>query len=522
MYTVLLVDDEHIILDGISRMVDWTSHNARLAGTARNGLEAYDRILAELPDIVISDIRMPGMDGLELVARVNESHPNVKFLLLSGYSEFDYARTAMQHGVKHYLLKPTNETKIAEALDGIIAELDEEQRREAFIHGVKQRLDKVMPHVKEQVLKEFVTNKTYGSRDWDYYSGLFQYERDRPIRLLLLQPEGAAEFEQLFAIKNIAEEVLQNVLLGTTMANHVLLVIEADTDQQLLQQQMESIRRNFQAYYKMDATISLSNPGYIANARIMYRSALQLLNYRFYLDEGGLITSIDAAFESEGEGEGEPHARADQFAYDEDRLHSPIRSGHIEDAERALAEFLAGLKEAQLDIAMAKSYAIGQYVSLIRLADPADIGRYYRKLPAILETNSLQAIGEILGEIVHEIARSRYDRHMVKYTAIVQRMVEIVAEHIGDADLSLQQVAGEMLYMNPDYLGKLFKKETGEKFSNYVMRIRIERAAEWIDKSPYIRIFELADRLGFGDNPQYFSQVFKKIMGCTPTEYMRK
>lgn len=111
MYKVMLVDDEKIILDGISQMIDWTSLGTRLIGTASNGVEAYERIKELLPDIVVSDIRMPGMDGLELVAAVHRSHPGIRFVLLSGFGEFDYASRAMQYGVKHYLLKPTNEKK---------------------------------------------------------------------------------------------------------------------------------------------------------------------------------------------------------------------------------------------------------------------------------------------------------------------------------------------------------------------------------------------------------------------------
>lgn len=103
MYKVLLVDDERIILTGISRIVNWNSCGTELAGTARNGLEAMDFIAAAPPDIIISDIRMPGMDGLELVAKVKAINPNIRFILLSGFSEFDYAKTAMQYGVKHYL-----------------------------------------------------------------------------------------------------------------------------------------------------------------------------------------------------------------------------------------------------------------------------------------------------------------------------------------------------------------------------------------------------------------------------------
>ena len=165
MYKVLLVDDERIILDGISQMVDWQAFGTELTGTAQNGLQAYDLIAAEPPDIVISDIRMPGLDGLGLVAQTYATHPNVKFVLLSGFGEFEYANRAMQYGVKHYLLKPTDETKIADSLKEVTAELDQKRRREAFILDMKRRFEKVIPHVKEQVLREFVTNKTYGRRD---------------------------------------------------------------------------------------------------------------------------------------------------------------------------------------------------------------------------------------------------------------------------------------------------------------------------------------------------------------------
>ncbi len=198
MYKVLLVDDERIILDGISQMVDWSAFRTELIGTAQNGIQAYDKIVEAAPDIVVSDIRMPGLDGLELVAKTHGTHPAVKFVLLSGYGEFEYANRAMQYGVKHYLLKPTDEVKIAEALREVTEELDlRQQSRETFIRDMKRRFEKVIPHAKEQVLKEFVTNKTYGTRDLEEYRGLFPYPFDQPIRLLLCQLEGETDFEHL-------------------------------------------------------------------------------------------------------------------------------------------------------------------------------------------------------------------------------------------------------------------------------------------------------------------------------------
>jgi len=175
-----------------------------------------------------------------------------------------------------------------------------------------------------------------------------------------------------------------------------------------------------------------------------------------------------------------------------------------------------------LDIHMTKSYVIQQFVSLIRLGDPLQMNRYYSQMAELVEMNTLQAIQALLEATVRELTRYHYERNVVKHTSIVRKVIAIVDEQFGNSELSLNLVAHEMLYMNADYLGKLFKKETGEKFSNYVMKARVKRATELMSSDPDIKIFEMAEKLGFGDNPQYFSQVFKKQMGSTPSEYMKQ
>jgi two-component system response regulator YesN len=124
--------------------------------------------------------------------------------------------------------------------------------------------------------------------------------------------------------------------------------------------------------------------------------------------------------------------------------------------------------------------------------------------------------------ITKEITSGFYQHNKNKHSTIISKVIDIVNEHIDDPNLSLQWVANEMLYMNADYLGKLFKKETGEKFSNFLTRIRIEKAIQIIETESDVKIFELAEKIGFGENSQYFSQVFKKQTGYTPSEYKRE
>lgn len=515
MYKVLLVDDERIILNGISRIVQWSAAGTELVGTARNGLEAFEAITRLSPDIVISDIRMPGMDGLELAAKVKAVYPHIRFILLSGFGEFEYAKAAMQHGVKHYLLKPCNEAAIEEALRELVDELMQDEGKEQFVSNLKQRLDKIMPHVKEQFLKEFVTNKTYGSQDWDYYSKLFDLEWEgQKVRLILFQLEGDFEFEHLFAVRNIAGEILNRPLLSSTVGKHVLLLIEDGYSvMEELHEQIARIRQTFQGFYRLGLTIALSEAGDMSEARLLYRQALECLNHRFYLGEGSLITARDILTPD--------NKVLPDIQFDEEALLLMIKSGQTESVSDEIDRFFSQLTNMRVDFYTAKSYVIQSYMGIIRLGTPDETNQYLNKLAQLLELGTLQSIHLLFKGIAKDIALRYYEQNKIKHSAIIGKVLAIIEERIADPELSLNRVAHEMLYMNADYLGKLFKKETGEKFSNYVIRMRVTKAAERIARNEDIKIFELAEQLGFGDNPQYFSQVFKKVVGCTPSEYMK-
>lgn len=271
MYKVLLVDDERTILEGISSIVDWEGVGTALIGTASNGIEAMKVISDYQPDIVISDIMMPGLDGIELLEKSMQYYPSLKWIFLSGFNEFDYAQSAMYFGVKHYLLKPCNEVTISDALRDLVRELDSQKE------------------------------------------------------------------------KNLYVETMENKLEG-----------------------MEYEEKNYQ-------------------------------------------------------------------------------------------KELGSSKKGNDD----------------------------------------------------------------RFSLIVSKMMDTIEANLENPNLSLHWIANEHIFMNVDYLGKLFKKEVGHKFSSYVTNKRIERAVKIIELQGDIKVFELADKLGFGNNPQYFSQIFKRITGVTPTDIIK-
>jgi Response regulator containing CheY-like receiver domain and AraC-type DNA-binding domain len=514
MYSVLLVDDERIILEGISAIMDWEACGTRLIGTARNGLDAKALAEREKPDIIITDIRMPGMDGLQLVEAVKETQPDVEFIMLSGFGDFEYARTAMRYGVKHYLTKPCNERAIADALRATAAELDRRLSREAFVRQTEERLAQVLPHARERMLQELVTNKTYGRADWERIVRLTGLpEGGSRVRLLVFEPEGEPEFELLFALKNMAEELLGGlVLLGTADGRQVILLIGGEAEPDLLAAGVDTVLKTFSRFYRREATAALSEPGEAAEARRLYREALGCLAYRFYLGEGGLITKREL---ETSEPEVEPPA------IDEDRLWLLVKSGHWEPVQRMLDEFFEALAKMRPAAAAAKSLLIPLYIGCMRQGDPALLDQRMKAIEAFDRLDTLQAMTEHIARAVREVCEANYERHKTRHSEIVAKLKACVREHLGNPQLSLHWAAREVLFMNPDYLGKLFRQATGEKFSQYVTRLRIEKAIEMIKEADDVKVYEIADRIGFGDNPQYFSQVFKRHTGFTPSEYKR-
>ncbi|GGF90252.1 hypothetical protein GCM10010912_39250 [Paenibacillus albidus] len=511
MQKVLLVDDEFIILDGISSVMNWASLGAELTGTAQNGFEALALVDKDPPDIVITDIRMPGMDGLALVAKVAALYPDISFIMLTGFSEFDYAKAAMQYGVRHYLLKPCSEESLGEALRELIVEREEQAGREAFFESVKYGLERVLPHAKEQFLKELVTNKTYGQQEWRYFGDLFGLHfQNRRVRLLLVEMEGEHEYEHLFAVRNLAADILQSLLLSTTVGGRVLLMMEDELAEAELFERINTLRGTFIDYYHTDITAALSDAGELAQVRRLYAQTVDCLNHRFYLGEGSLITEKDISVAGEDMDMG--------LQYDQERLVLLIKAGHWDEVERELAALLGLLLALKYDIAKTKSHLIQLFMEMIRLCGEEQMRAYMDQLPSILELKTLQSVQQAILTIAREITLERYERNRSKQSQMVLEVKHIVHRKYGDETLTLQTVANE-IYMNPDYISKMFKKETGEKFTNYVMNYRMQKALEHMERGACSTVSALAEETGFGDNVSYFSKMFKKHTGCSPSEY---
>ncbi|MBD8068685.1 response regulator [Bacillus sp. PS06] len=511
MYKVLLVDDERIILEGISQIIKWEDLGTKLIGKARNGIEGCEFIRREQPDIVICDIKMPGMNGLELVEMMSKEFPSIKFIILSGFNDFNYAKQAMAFGVQHYLLKPCNEKSIADALSKVIEDLNRDAKRAEFLIETKSRLDQVQPLVKKQLLKEFISSKQENNRGIYFYEKLLRMNfQEEYIRLIMFRIEGEFHYEHMFVIENLGEDLFSKSILSTSIGDNVLFLVN-EQEFNHLQLKIEQLRDHFYEIYRMDMTVAISEYDCIARVRNLYLEALECLNHRFYLGEGSIITKNDIH---------KDQYMVNNYEYDGQSLSMFIKSGNLEKVEAEITCFFHDLTERRFPINVVRAHVMQVFLAIIQNSDSIKIQSYIDKMSKLIEMDTIQQMEEFFLSAAKEITQVHYDRHKSNHSVIIQKIIDLVEQNVANTDLSLKWVANKV-YMNADYLGKLFKQEMGQKFSSYVTQMRVNKAIEQIHQMEEVKVFEIAEMIGFGDNPQYFSQVFKKLTGYSPTDYKK-
>ncbi|SFQ16083.1 response regulator [Salibacterium halotolerans] len=516
MYEVMVVDDELFILEGIASMVDWEKCGTQAPVKASNGREAYDLIQKNPPDIVLTDIKMPGLNGIELIEKVHGVFPDVRFIVLSGYDEFEFAKTAMKCGVKHYLLKPSNEEKIEEAVAEVVQELDQAGEKEAFIESMRDHLNNVIPKAKEQFLREFIINKKFDIKEWKYYQELFGFEKQwNAFRLLGFVLDDDVEYESLFMLKEMLTREMaecQDILLAAIISDRIVLLVE-DSGVETLIDHIKQVKEDWENLQQPSFTTSVTSTGGITDLHLLYQEILEGLSHRFYLGKGGIITSEDI--------------KHDNYAFkglmmDHESLLIAVRSGNQDEVSEYLDYFFQAVRACRFDVQVLRSHCLELYMSLIRQTDSASMEQLFDHVPKFHSFTTLPELETFLRDTAVGIAQSNYKQQKNTQNQLVKEVMEYAKEHLHDEALSISSMASDVFYMNSDYLGKLFKKEIGEKFSTYLMKERMEKAKVLMNQTGEVKMFEVAEKVGFGNNPRYFSQVFKKHTGHTPSEYKKE
>jgi two-component system response regulator YesN len=522
MYKILLADDERIIREGISKLIDWKKLDLELVDMACNGEEAYQKALKYKPDIIITDIKMPGMSGLELIEKITAENADVKFIILSGYGEFSLAKKAMKFGIKHYLLKPTDEKEITNVINEVLEELECDRKRKEFLFSVKREMESMIPLAKEQFIRDRALNKIYSNEENDFYKEMLGIENSG-LRVLLFELDDDLIIEEMFALERIAASCLSEneFYYKTSIKNSLMVLVKSDYEASKLFSDLNRIKNTFRSYYKKDITVSISSNDTFDKLHVLYQEAKQLLKYKFYAGEGSIICKEDVK-------DDEAFRVFNNYYFLIEQIVTNVKCGDTESVSECIKEFMDEIKNEKLEQDIIISHSMELLLSVIRnnfdnIKDNLNknINEYFERIINMRNMKTIDALENYIKEIAVEISEANHKTFDHRRNRLVEMMLSKIEENIGNENLSLKWLSENQVFASVDYLGKLFKKEMNMGFSQYVMKQRMEKAKKMIRIMPDDMIYEIAYKVGFGNNSQYFSQVFKSYSGLSPSDYKK-
>lgn len=399
---------------------------------------------------------------------------------------------------------------IVERIAAMINQLKSARAKENFEKMVIREAERVKPIIREQFFKEFILGVGNTEEVFKIYCQTFNVSPNQKVYMLLFRPEQELGFEDAFFLKNIIESHIgmDNIIMSTVLTDHIL-VVSSLMNSAKVSAILRKLEKVFAKYYDYSITTVYSGLHPICETPEMYKKMKKSMEYCFYTDNSHIVSAEDIVIDG-NEVALEPNYGAIERA---------VKSADGEKMQLLLHDFFKDVERSKAEPAVAKTYCLELYVCIIRCCEVEKIDKYMKGIMELQEFKTLSEISGYILNIAKEIVQSNSPKHTKLYSTLINNTMDIIEKNIGNEHLSLRWIANNILYTNVDYLGKLFKKEIGENFSHYVMEKRMELAKRLIIEGKKDRIYEVAEKVGYGSNSQYFSQVFKKYTGVSPLEY---
>lgn len=546
MYKLVLVDDEKEVRQGLLQNISWNECGFEIAGEAENGREALEIAERVMPDVVISDIKMPFMDGLQLAEILREKLPTVKILLLTGFDEFEYAQKAIRLNVLEYVLKPVSSPELVAILLKVKANMDREIAQRKDLQILREHFMKNLPVLKEKFLSSMITGRlkkndilkksqNYGielvgngyivsvvridGNNFNYPASFHDGLQSGEINTFNL-PQDKELLE--FAMLNIVDEIVCKHRLGTAFLHNdgvAVITVSCDGDSDTVMGKtipaLEEIRQSMEKYLKFTVSIGVGNVCYdLSCLNQSYQNAVSALDYRVILGNNRVICMEDI----------EPRC-AERTVFDELKKHalaSCIKVGTIKEISDTVDSLFEGIAHTGASLKDYQIYLLGMLTTILNVAMSSDIDmeevfgsscNLFVELYNFNDTKSVRDwIVEICAKVMNRIVRDRQNTCRL----IVEKAKEYAMRHYQESDITISKVC-KHIHISIPHFSSLFKKETGTTFMNYLLQIRMESAKELL-RTTDMKTFEIAAKVGYSE-PNYFSYSFKKSFGISPTEF---
>jgi two-component system response regulator YesN len=534
MINLLIVDDEIHLVDSLVDTIDWREAGIDQVFKAYSALEALQIMSTVQVDILVTDIRMPGMSGLELIGRIRQTWKRTKLVLLTGYADFEYAKQALEQQVSAYLIKPVADAEIVDTIRSIAERLKEEWENVVSMERATYMMRENISLIQHSLLNDLLQGKIPEQEELGQRLKAYgiPFRVGARIALLAVRLEKGFSFndslsESLYeyAVGNIAEEIFgEDFVLWRCKDSHDLLIFlvtlrKAENEEHWPQQQFAelSVQVQYQVktYLKGSVSVVAGRNGLFPGELVpMYQSVLEAVRRAV-----GTESSI---FFSVGEQPEVIEIRSIRTLYEHPTLPYLLEVGNWELIDNRLTAIFG---ELETDWSASQEHLIEVFSYLLHafsfiahksgkgLAELA--GESYEKIFGGTLLRSSQALREWTSVILERIRQDMDTEIRDARQSLILKAKEYISVHL-HTDVTLPTIA-DHVFLHPVYLSRIFKSVTNENISDYIHKLRMDKAA-YLLKNTDMKVYEITGTVGY-ENPQYFSKVFRKNYGQTPLEY---
>ena len=531
LYRIILVDDEEEVRKGIIRKIDWEALGFQVVGDAENGQDALEKIEQLEPDVVMTDIRMPYMDGLTLTSWIRQKYPSVKVLIFSGFDDFEYAQKAIKLNVTEYILKPVNVEELTRILNRVRENLDQEIEQRRDVDLLRESYLSSLPILRELFLNDMVRGNMpaenirqkleeykidiLGAEKWLTAVINVENEASEETGLTLHQEKELIPISVKSLLEDNLKDYCRFMAFNSAVGVTLIAAVDGERKQTSLIDLLGDICKEIKRILQVTVTIGI---GYFSRELeqlpAAYQSAVDALGYREIVGTGKTIYINDMEPVSRGKLQLETRDEADLIAV--------VKFGTREKIEAAAKNFAARMKGARVHMRQLQVYQMSIINCLIRLMQQQDL-----ELGAMFGTDEMygkviygnmkpEEFASVITEVgcrMNEAMNRERDKTAKK---VILEAKQYILDHYQDPELSVD-VMCRQLHMSPAYFSTVFKRETGQTYIAYLTEVRLDKAVELLNTTDD-KTYVIAQKVGYQEQ-NYFSYVFKKRFGISPTKF---
>ena len=534
MIKIFLVEDEVVMRNGIKNNIPWEKEGLLFAGEASDGELAYPLIKKVQPDILITDIRMPFMDGLELSELVKKEFPRIKIIILSGYNEFDYAKQAIHIGVTDYLLKPITASKLLEAVKKVAEVIEREREEENMLERYRLEMAENTVLDRQRLFKDLVTSRISFKEALERGEQLGMELSASFYQLMLFKliPSGPSSVwsDRVLSCQEAIEERMegrQHILVFDRGEEGWAFILTGESEQEVERRTRDCAAglgdlvrtyKDIQFFGSIGGCVNR-----LGDLQQSYGQAGRAFASRFFSEMNQVVSYSEMEQVYSAAGEAIDIHSVDGSKVNRRTLEHFLKQGTVEEAVSFVEEYFQNIGEKNYHSFMFRQYIIMDCYLCARTF-LEELGMDMKNLPrevtdmegTLKESHSMETLKERLVSLFKETMSLRDGQTASKYSQVLEEAMAFIRENYAKEEISLNTVASRV-NISPSYFSSIFSQEMGVTFVEYLTSVRMERAKELLMCSN-MKTTEIGYEVGYKDS-HYFGYLFKKTVGCTPKEY---